>query len=170
MDEITVGGFQFFNLLLAFLVTSIFIFMLYWLWTCPCREQDKESGLERPRKYDTLLPGPTGTPVATLYAMEIEPGTVVLQSEDGEFFRILREYDKVERRSYGSVSSELASSSVDNQYVPSYTRAHYQTKPVSVPSAPPSHLAEVDQWCANCDPYGPMESWRPLQTINGMAY
>ncbi|KAK3768480.1 hypothetical protein RRG08_060842 [Elysia crispata] len=166
MDAVTVGGFQLANLLLAFIVSSTFIFVLYWLWTCPCKDHDKENELGNPRKYTTLLPERVGTPVATLYAMEIEPGTVVLQSEDGEFFRILREYDKVERTGYGSVSREMANCSAANQYVPSYTRAHYQTKP----SAPPSHLTEEDQWRSRYDPYGYMETWRPLQTINGATY
>ena len=80
--------------------------------------------------------------------------------------RILREYDKVERTGYGSVSREMANCSAANQYVPSYTRAHYQTKP----SAPPSHLTEEDQWRSRYDPYGYMETWRPLQTINGATY
>ncbi|RUS91870.1 hypothetical protein EGW08_000441, partial [Elysia chlorotica] len=131
------------------------------------RDEDKESGSDNTRRYTTLLPEKkVGTPIATLYAMEIEPGTVVLQSEDGEFFRILREYDKVERTGYGSVCREMPSCSADNQYVPPYTRAHYQTKP----SAPLSHLTEEDQWRSRYDPYGYMETWRPLNTVNGVAY
>ncbi|GFS20774.1 hypothetical protein ElyMa_006907300 [Elysia marginata] len=176
--RLAVGGFQLANLLLAFLVTSVFVFLLYWLWTWPCSEQGKGFGSDKPRKYDSLQlspgPAPAGIPVATLYAMEIEPGTVVLQSEDGEFFRILREFDKVERPGgYGSMTREPTGSSMANQYVPSYTRAHYQTRPAlsnATPSAPPaSHLAEVDQWRARCDAYGPMEPWRPLHTANVLS-
>ncbi|GFO38811.1 hypothetical protein PoB_006531600 [Plakobranchus ocellatus] len=160
MEPLMVGGFQLANLLLAFIVAAVFIFILYWLWTCPCRDENLGNKADNSRKYNTIL---TGTPVATLYAMEIEPGTVVLQSEDGEFFRILREYDTLGRTGYGSVAPEMPSCSADNQYVPSYTRAHYQTKP-SAPSLPLE-----DHRLLGRDTFGELGTWRPINTINAAA-
>ena len=40
-----------------------------------------------------------------VYAHEIEPGIVVLQSEDGEYFKILKEYDSTKRNAYGSLTA-----------------------------------------------------------------
>ena len=42
-----------------------------------------------------------------VYAHELEPGIVVLQSEDGEYFRILKEYDSNKRNAYGSFTGPV---------------------------------------------------------------
>lgn len=39
-----------------------------------------------------------------VYAHEIEPGIVVLQSESGDYFKILKEYDMKAGNLYGSLS------------------------------------------------------------------
>ncbi|KAH3875489.1 hypothetical protein DPMN_038756 [Dreissena polymorpha] len=39
-----------------------------------------------------------------VYAHEIEPGIVVLQSENGDYFKILKEYDMKQGNQYGSLS------------------------------------------------------------------
>ncbi|XP_059147515.1 uncharacterized protein LOC131935164 [Physella acuta] len=159
ISDITVAGFQFGHLILAFLISAIFLFILYWLWTCPCREE------EEPKSHRTILPAQAVKP---LYALELEPGIVVLQSEDGEFFRILREYDSADRTGNGCKAPELPSCSSENRYIPSYTHAHYQTQPSGVPAYTPYQAQPSAPLLSDHDPghQGPFKDgagWAPIR-------
>ena len=71
------------------LVLVCLLFYMFWRWCCE-NEPPKSSG-----SSEKLFMKP-------VYAHEIEPGIVVLQSENGDYFKILKEYDVSNR--YGSVS------------------------------------------------------------------
>jgi hypothetical protein len=157
LSEITVAGFQLSHLLVAFMIVATFFFVLYWLWNWPCgNESNGNDDEETCRSSGPRTSLPTLTPV---YATEIEPGIVILQSEDGEFFRILREYDAADKTGHGSTSPELSSSESGNRYMLSYTRAHYQTRP----SAPLYPSVDVG---ARSDQFGGVSSWKPINTRN----
>ncbi|BFZ03833.1 hypothetical protein BsWGS_06871 [Bradybaena similaris] len=155
-SEVTVAGFQLGHLLVAFVIITTFCLVLYFLWTWPCGNQNSNtcSGGRRSSTSNTLLP--TLTP---LYALEIEPGIVVLQSEDGEFFRILREYDSADKTGHGSTSQEHPSCEADNRYLLSYTRGHYQTR------ATAPHLGADTGF----DPLHDGATWQPINTINARS-
>ncbi|CAG5117039.1 unnamed protein product [Candidula unifasciata] len=149
-SEVTIAGFQLGHLLLAFIIISTFCLVLYYLWTWPCGKNAGVDGSQS-RKSNTLLPT-----LKPLYALELEPGIVVLQSEDGEFFRILREYDSADKTGNGSTSLEHPSSDANNRYLLSYTRAHYQTRP-SAPHLDPNN---------RLDPFDDGATWQPINTIS----
>ncbi|CAL1540309.1 unnamed protein product [Lymnaea stagnalis] len=107
------------------------------------------------QRLHRVLPAQTVKP---LYALELEPGIVVLQSEDGEFFRILREYDCADRTGNGSKVPEHPNSTPDNRYIPSYTTAYYQTRP----SAPVLHDAPGVNTPATV---GDPPPWTPIRTM-----
>ncbi|XP_005092457.1 uncharacterized protein LOC101860237 [Aplysia californica] len=155
-NEFQVAGFQLAHLLLAFVLSASFVFLLYWLWTWPCGESSQGATATR---CDTVLPRQTVKP---LYALELEPGIVVLQSEDGSFFRILREYESADKRGHGMAAHELppggagANGQSGHYYLPSYTKAHFQTQP----TAPLLNVSE-----GSSDPFGDGAPWAPIQTL-----
>ncbi|KAH9502570.1 hypothetical protein Btru_069031 [Bulinus truncatus] len=154
IDDFKVGAFDFDNLLLAFIISVSFMFVLYWLWTWPCSATEEVQ--RKPAVHcRTVLPLQTLKP---LIAFELEPGIVVLQSEDGEFFRILREYDTADRTGNGSKAPELPNCTPENRYIPSYTKGYYQTQP----SAPMLHETEYNH---GSDPFG-SAVWTPIRTGN----
>ncbi|XP_064596509.1 uncharacterized protein LOC135463117 [Liolophura sinensis] len=133
------------NLLLMTAVIITGLFMLFILWKL-CFADEGETPGKQPR----------GTPQA-VYAHEIEPGFVVLQSQDGQFFRILQEYSEAKwnrpsgrhgpvtgsennaplTRTDSSSTWRGVSEAEATVYAPHYTSAHYQTQP-SAPLPPPS--------------------------------
>jgi len=150
IDSYEVAGFQLSHLLLAFVLGASFIFLLYWLWNCPCKSKQAD-GASNGEENKPILPKQSVKPI---YALELEPGTVVLQSEDGEFFRILREYESADQRGHslsaqearplgGSYQGGVAGGTQEQPILPSYTQACYQTMPSAplpstpLPSAPP---------------------------------
>ncbi|KAI8797340.1 hypothetical protein BgiBS90_002517 [Biomphalaria glabrata] len=151
MEDFRIGTFSFGNLFLAFVISALFMVLLYWLWTWPCSGETEQKLL--PSR--TILSSQTVKP---LYALEIEPGIVILQSEDGEFFRILREYDSADRTGSGSRAPELPTCTPENRYIPSYTRGYYQTQP----TAP--MLSETEAGHGH-DPFG-SAMWTPIRTLS----
>ncbi|XP_067653972.1 uncharacterized protein [Haliotis asinina] len=132
-----VGGFSLSHLIAAFIVTAVFAFVVYLLWDCSCKRKEDQ---ERQR----LSPGSQRIDTKTMYALELEPGIVLLQSQDGEFFRILHEYDAVKHaRDYGTAPpGGVALQGQTIHYIPNYTRAHMQTQ-ASAPQ-PPEELMVWD--------------------------
>ena len=105
---------------------------------------------------EDLPPPQNKFPLMPVYAHELEPGLVVLQNQDGSYFRILQEYDSTmqkARYARGSVV-DMNGASCSNvtplqrstiQYIPQYTRPHYQTRPTAPPSSPPAeNLIDID--------------------------
>ena len=87
------------NLLFGLLLIGLIFLGLYILWRW-CSDEDKDK--DSKSKKDKLN-------MQAVYAHEIEPGLVVLQSEDGEYFRILREYDSSKRNTYGALTEQETS-------------------------------------------------------------
>lgn len=180
MSGYQVAGFQLSHLLLAFVLAASFIFLLYWLWTWPCKDKDGSASDEN----KPILPKQTVKPI---YALELEPGIVVLQSEDGEFFRILREYDSAEKRGKGLSKEEKSADyqemmpltrsqhgarhdeDEDSQLIlPSYTQACYQTGPSAPPPPPvPSRSTSLPRPRGRgANPFGDGHPWMPIHTVN----
>ena len=120
------------NLLFAVLVVGLVFLGLYILWRWCSDEQPDQN-----TKKDKCL-------MQSVYAHEIEPGLFVLQSEGGEYFKILREYDGSKRNAYGSLIGSPGSQQSLLQHSDSgtqllteshLTQAHIHT-PASA-SAPP---------------------------------
>lgn len=81
------------NLLFGLLWIGFGLLVLYAIckW---CGEDEKD---KKPKDTDRLMMKP-------VYAHEIEPGIVILQNEEGDYFKILKEYDSNKDNMYGSVS------------------------------------------------------------------
>lgn len=151
-SDYRINGFSLPHLLIIGIILGFAIFIFYWLWTYPCSSEEPRSvvaplhsGYERVVPLQEVAPSyccqreKQGQGVCVLYAMEIEPGTIVLQSQNGELFRVLQELDSVAIS--GSPTAGLPPGSVvPVHYLPSCTRPHMQTRP----SAPPvySQLGE----------------------------
>lgn len=73
--------------------------------------------------------------------------------------RILREYDAADKTGNGSKHPEHPSCEPGNQYIPSFTRAHYQTRP----SAPLYPDVETER---RADCFGEVGRWKPINTLN----
>ena len=123
------------NMIIAFIGLIMFVLLIVYVWKCcKCDEEDRPS---------TGYPPPTQQrqqiPIVPCYAHELEPGLVVLQSQDGEYFRILQEYDstKLPKPPMGATGS----TSQPLQYIPQFTRAHFQTH--MQPSAPVSEQTQL---------------------------
>ena len=116
------------NLLFGLLLIGLIFLGLYILWKwCSEEDQDKKT------KKDKFNMQP-------VYAHEIEPGLIVLQSEDGEYFKILREYDTSKRNAYGSLTPQsqqslLQHSDSGTQLMTEthLTRAHVHASQASAP-------------------------------------
>ncbi|XP_025081998.1 uncharacterized protein LOC112556835 [Pomacea canaliculata] len=164
-DTFLVGGFDLGHLILAFVIVGIFALIVYCLWAWPCGENCREQPLE-----GRVIPYPgRGTKVHDLglreqdaclmYAMELEPGTFILESSDGELFRVLHEYDSLANQ--GTPSRGFpAGAVVPVHYIPAYTRAHVQTRP----SAPHVSLVEDDEQVVR---HWNTQPWRPLCVQTG---
>ncbi|KAK3598013.1 hypothetical protein CHS0354_042368 [Potamilus streckersoni] len=123
------------HVIIVIFVTSLVFLSIYILWKWCFDENTSESSKRKGELQMTAV-----------YAHEIEPGIVVLQSEDGELFRILKEYDYLKNGPYGSFNTnqprQMASNasvrsvSASSPYVPAYLTVHSQTQP----SAPPAGL------------------------------
>ncbi|XP_076439155.1 uncharacterized protein LOC143278028 [Babylonia areolata] len=157
-----VGGFELSHLVVLFILLGLALFILYWLWEYPCTAQGP--GLTSPActsgrvisRPEAERPGEM-----VLYATEIEPGTVVLQTPSGDLFRVLREYDAVTNS--GSPTSGLPpATSFPVHYIPAYTRAHVQNQA----SAPP--YPGVEEGEAVTSPCS--EPWRPLSVHSASQY
>ena len=95
------------NLLFGLLLIGLIFLGLYILWRWCSDNEEKEAG----KKNEKLN-------MQAVYAHEIEPGIVVLQSEDGEYFRILKEYDSAKRNGYGSLTGATGQEGLDQCNVP----------------------------------------------------
>ncbi|KAK7476172.1 hypothetical protein BaRGS_00032596 [Batillaria attramentaria] len=167
----TLGGFDLGHLILIFIIVGCLVFAIYWFWIWPCDGDTEHRARVTSRAGNegrVISLGehenPGGRGVSgegvVLYAMELEPGLVVLQDQDGELFRILQECDSVKHQ--GSTTSGLPpGTSFPVHYIPSYTRAHVQTRP----SAP--QLPLDDQRTVSCHV---QEDWRPLCVQSGAGY
>ncbi|KAL8603039.1 hypothetical protein ACOMHN_051916 [Nucella lapillus] len=181
-SSLTVGGFQMTHLMVIFIVMGCALFIIYWLWVYPCNGDANNSAAQQSSEEARVVnsrvssssssrsgrvvslpeaPSSSGGEII-LYAMEIEPGTVVLQSPYGDMFRVLREYDSVTQN--GTSTSGLPpGTSFPVHYIPAYTRAHVQNPQASAPPYPGTeneHLA--------APPYS--ENWRPLCIQSGNDY
>lgn len=83
------------NLLFGILLFGFCMLALYALckW---CNENSNETQTSK-KENERLVMKP-------VYAHEIEPGIVILQNEEGDYFKILKEYDSKSDNLYGSVS------------------------------------------------------------------
>lgn len=81
------------NMLFGLLIIGFCLLGLYIICRL-CNENDKPS---KPKENERLMMKP-------VYAHEIEPGIVILQNEEGDYFKILKEYDSKTDNMYGSVS------------------------------------------------------------------
>ena len=123
------------NMVIAFIGLIMFVLLIVYIWKCcKCDEEDKPS-----TDYALPLQQRQQIPIVPCYAHELEPGLVVLQSQDGEYFRILQEYDstKLPKPPMGATGS----TSQPLQYIPQFTRAHFQTH--MQPSAPVSEQSQL---------------------------
>ncbi|XP_070183640.1 uncharacterized protein [Littorina saxatilis] len=168
----TVSGFDLGHLIVIFILLGCAIFVIYWLWVYPCGMGDtQEEGvtsrqngrcgrvISRPETTSSS-PGHGKGEDVILYALELEPGTIILQSPNGDLFRILQECDSVANR--GSPTSGLPpGASVPVHYIPAYTRAHVQT----YPSAPP-----YPGWDAAQEVTSSREPWQPLCIQSGSNF
>ncbi|KAL4224800.1 hypothetical protein ACF0H5_015496 [Mactra antiquata] len=88
---------------IVFLTFSVVIIYVLWKW---CQEERNKSNTN---ENERMIMKP-------VYAHEIEPGIVILQSEEGEYFKILKEYNPRLDKTYGSVFTEgpLLSTTIPN--------------------------------------------------------
>ncbi|KAK6184666.1 hypothetical protein SNE40_007095 [Patella caerulea] len=127
-DGLRLAGIRMDHLIFIFCGLGLILFIIYLMWNSQCSVDKSESEETK----EIVKPSP-------IFAYELEPGIVVMQSKDGEFFRILHEYDSSTRgtKNYGSSSSsqyiQMDPSPV--HYIPHYTRPVLQTQP-SAPLSP----------------------------------
>ncbi|XP_045183838.2 uncharacterized protein LOC123542198 [Mercenaria mercenaria] len=81
------------NLLFGLLLIGFCLLAFYAL----CKWCSENSNETKPKETEKLMMKP-------VYAHEIEPGIVILQNEEGDYFKILKEYDSNKDNLYGSVS------------------------------------------------------------------
>lgn len=118
------------NMIIAFIGLIMLVVIIAYVWKC-CKCDDETPSSETPPQRQQI-------PLVPCYAHEIEPGLVVLQSPDGEYFRILQEYDATQ---YPKPIRVIGGTSQPLQYIPQFTRAHYQTQP-SAPVSEQTHLID----------------------------
>ncbi|KAL3886485.1 hypothetical protein ACJMK2_026470 [Sinanodonta woodiana] len=138
------------HVIIGIIFTSLALLAIYVLWKWCCDENTSESSKRK---------GPIQ--MTAVYAHEIEPGIVVLQSEDGELFRILKEYDSLKNGPYGSFNTDQprrlgsnasgCSVSASSPYVPAYLKVQSQTQPSAPPAGLPLDTAVLDR---SPPPYG----------------
>jgi hypothetical protein len=120
------------NLLFGILLFGFCILVLYALckW---CNENSSESQSNK-KENERLMMKP-------VYAHEIEPGIVILQNEEGDYFKILKEYDSKSDNLYGSVACtrpEMMQTPTRMSTVePEMLRHNTGTNGIISPSAPP---------------------------------
>lgn len=76
-----------------------------------------------------------------VYAHEIEPGIVVLQSENGDYFKILKEYDMKTGNMYGSLSCTRPEMTQPDHMTDFVQQASFENEN-RMPSAPIMNQAE----------------------------
>ena len=101
------------NMIVVFIGMIMVIVVIIYIWKCCKCDEDKPGAEVSPQQQQV--------PLVPCYAHELEPGLVVLQSPDGEYFRILQEYDATKHP-----RMPLPNSSQPLQYVPQFTRPHFQ--------------------------------------------
>uniref|UniRef100_A0A194AM44 Uncharacterized protein n=1 Tax=Pinctada fucata TaxID=50426 RepID=A0A194AM44_PINFU len=124
------------NIFLSLSALFLCVVLVILVWKC-CSNDSLE---------DEVLPQQNRVPITPIYAHELEPGIIVLQSQDGTYFRILQEYDSVKHKPGNVCTSGDQSNSPGAcaetvhpiqhsviQYIPQYTRPHYQTRPTAPP-------------------------------------
>ncbi|WAR02905.1 hypothetical protein MAR_009466 [Mya arenaria] len=83
-----------------------------------------------------------------VYAHEIEPGIVVLQNENGDYFKILKEYDMKGGNQYGSLSCtkpEMTQPNRETEMLSSLPQSSCQPRDFPLhASAPPCLNDEVN--------------------------
>lgn len=188
-SDFRIEGFSLPHLLVIFILIGLAIFIFYWLWTSPCGDEDRQPAVafldgryERsaPQREAAAAAGccnrgdKAGEGLCVLYATEIEPGTIVLQSPNGELFRVLRELDAVSSGA-SPISGLPPGTSHPVYYIPSYTRPHLLTQP----SAPPAYSLPGDG-VATTSGYSAMPvsaggssvpgDWRPLYISSASQY
>ncbi|CAC5394955.1 unnamed protein product [Mytilus coruscus] len=127
------------NMLVVFIGLVMIIVLLVYLWRC-CKCDEDTPGT-------TITPARQQIPLVPCYAHEIEPGLVVLQSPDGEYFRILQEYDATKLPKQPTASNGLPQ---PLHFVPQFTRAHYQTH--AQPTAPVNEQSHLIDFGATANP------------------
>ena len=123
------------NLFFVLGLLIIVVIIVYFSWSCCFKDHDDEATGASP---GLQFSEGQSYPVTPVFARELESGLVVLQSQDGGFFRILQEYDSAKQTksntSYGACAEIMATQTASTtQYVPHYTRAHYQNAPTAPP-------------------------------------
>lgn len=123
------------NLLVGILLATLSAVLFYYLWRW-CNGADEKKKANNSRRL-TMKP---------VYAQEIEPGIVVLQSEDGEYFKILKEYDMTQTGNrYGSLAITRpevqqpmhdghASAETSSMLVPMRAQDSFHTRAPTAPS------------------------------------
>ena len=121
------------NVLFSIFIIVLCSLGLYILWRW-CKHKEKEeftkkrkAGIEEPEsETDTSDP-------EAVYAHEIEPGIIVLQSEDGEYFKIVKECDSNKAKAYGSFQRPVTKSERSG-FVQCHDSGNYLTPPsTSIP-------------------------------------
>ncbi|OWF45219.1 uncharacterized protein LOC110457316 [Mizuhopecten yessoensis] len=118
------------NSFVAIIGLAMFLVLVAFLWKC-CDWVEEKPNPNIPKQSFPLTP---------VYAHELEPGLVVLQSQDGEFFRILQEYDANKtcngRTNPAAACADPPIGETTIQYIPQYTRPFYQNQPTAPPARP----------------------------------
>lgn len=102
-------------------ILGLVLFLYLLIKLCLSDEEEEDTK----QKKETKL-----YPVTPVFAHELTPGTIVLQSPDGEYFRILHEYNSHHN---GPPENHGGSTSVTGSGDPGHVRriehAHSQTRP-----------------------------------------
>ncbi|XP_041355675.1 uncharacterized protein LOC121373238 [Gigantopelta aegis] len=141
-DVLSLGGFDALHLLGAVMVAGICAIIIYSLWDC-CNQD--ESPTNSPRDERVV--------VNQLYATELEPGLVVLQSQDGAYFRILQECESAEFRNERPGTSGNKQTFLNGDpvtYIPRNTRTEVR----NVATAPQPSDENLMAWNVQPPPYG----------------
>lgn len=121
------------NFFVALIGLGMFLVLITFLWQCCECVSDDERLPHAPIQ---------SFPVTPIFAHELEPGLVVLQSQDGEYFRILQECDAnslFKGRTNVNPPGACAAAPIGEstiQYIPQYTRPCYQNQPTAPPCRP----------------------------------
>ncbi|ESO89722.1 hypothetical protein LOTGIDRAFT_234125 [Lottia gigantea] len=147
-DTIRVGGFRLDGMIFIFCGLGLLLFVVYLLWNSQCSSKTPDMD---ERQKEIIKP-------SHLFAYELEPGVVVMQSKDGEFFRILHEYDPETRgtKHYGASPQTVQMEGTPVHYIPHYTRPVLQTQ-ATAPNADLMDLRQPfsDNYVSQPPPYSP---------------
>ncbi|KAH3875488.1 hypothetical protein DPMN_038754 [Dreissena polymorpha] len=116
---------------------------IYFLYKM-CTDQSKSQNANQSVTSDRMFMKP-------VYAHEIEPGIVVLQSENGDYFKILKEYDMKQGNQYGSLSHSAPETTSHNFNIEAFGAngfqaiEPYRSRDLSQASAPPRTSIMADE-------------------------